>query len=119
MYHIGYEDVSKVQRQAGKTSVLLCGFQGGAGAFPEDIPRAEAEEIVKLFRTNRPKLVATWKAFGEAAREAVNNPANIYPVETNERFKFFVKGIFLFMLLPNTLRSKALSPVVRCSPGEI
>jgi DNA polymerase bacteriophage-type len=108
MYHKGYEDVEKVQRQAGKIAVLACGFQGGSNAligmaenYGIEFADDEADQIVKAFRTSRPKLVATWKAFAEAAREAVNNPANIYPVETNERFKFFVKGIFLFMLLPN------------------
>ena len=108
MYHCGYEDVDKTQRQAGKIATLACGFQGGKNAligmaenygiaFEED----EAEEIVKAFRKSRPKLVATWKAFGDAAMNAVNDPGNVYPVETNDKFQFFVRGIYLFMLLPN------------------
>lgn len=101
MYGVKYEDVTKPQRQDGKTAVLLCGFQGGAGVFPDGTDPELAKQIVKAFRDARPKLVATWKAFGTAAMNAVLDPGNVYPVETNERFRFFIKGIYLFLLLPN------------------
>jgi len=101
MYGVKYEDVTKAQRQDGKTAVLLCGFQGSAGVFPEGTDPELAKQIVKAFRDARPKLTATWKAFGEAAKMAVLNPGDVFPVETNERFRFFIRGIYLFMLLPN------------------
>jgi len=108
MYGIPYEKVSKHQRQAGKIAILACGFQGGKGAllgfaeqygitFTDD----EAQEIVNAFRLARPKLVATWKAFGEAAKLAVQNPGELFQVETNSLFGFFVKEDFLYLSMPN------------------
>jgi DNA polymerase len=65
--------------------------------FPED----EAKANVKAFRSAHPKLVATWKAFGAAARDAILAPGTKVFVETNTKFFFFVQQNFLFMSLPS------------------
>lgn len=108
MYNVIYENVTGSQRQAGKTAVLACGFGGSVKAllgmaakygitFTED----EAIRIVDAFREARPKLVNSWYAFGDAAKEAILNPGYRINVKTNPTFAFKMEGNFLFLMMPN------------------
>jgi DNA polymerase len=108
MYHIPYEEITKRQRQVGKVFTLLAGFQGGAQAVIKGalvyglvLGEQEAQEGINAFRAARQKLVRTWKAFGAAAIEAIQNPGSEIKVSTNRLFSFLFKEQHLFMKFPN------------------
>jgi len=108
MYKVPYDEVTKLQRQVGKVFTLLAGFQGGAKAvmvgalnYGLTIEEKEAQEGINAFRESRTKLVKTWAAFGEAARNAILEPGVKHKVETNNLFSFLSHKEFLFMHLPN------------------
>lgn len=66
------------RRQVGKIAELALGFQGGSGAFTTmaqtvdlHISTSKAAEIVRAWRSSRPKTVSLWHAYERAARAAV------------------------------------------------
>lgn len=86
-----------------------CGYQGGEKAFKKmgakhglAVSDKDAKLWTNLFRMAHPKLVATWKAFGVAAKDAILKPGTIQNVETNPLFSFLFKEEMLYMHLPNS-----------------
>jgi DNA polymerase len=110
MYGILYELIPKSskERQSGKVCVLAGGFGGGENAIYEeaqkqglDITREDAGKMSRDFRRGRPKLPKTWRAFGDAALEAVKNPGQPVLVRTNVKFSFCMFGPHLAMSIPS------------------
>lgn len=74
-----YDEIDKIERAAGKVSVLACGYQGGHRALSSmaltlgvDLSQAAAspKQIVQAWRDSHPKIVQLWhdveRAFGAA-----------------------------------------------------
>lgn len=108
MYNVVIEAVTKVQRAAGKISVLSGGFGGGYRALLDmalkmnmEMDEKTARKYNREFRAGRPKLVKKWEQFGECAIRAVVNPGTVFPVDNTKRFGFVRLGNFLYMILPN------------------
>lgn len=108
MYDIPMEEVTGIQRNYGKLAVLACGFQGSHKAltkFAEGyglvIERKTAVQVVKKFRNSRPRLVAAWSAFGEAAILAINDAGTPYQVHGCQKAVFQMQGRHLTMELPS------------------
>ena len=108
MYRIVIEAVDKIQRAAGKISVLSGGFGGGYRALlnmakkmgmPMDTKTAK--KYNREFREGRPKLVSKWEEFGNAAKRAVMEPGIVIPVDKTNRYGFFRSGDYLYMILPS------------------
>lgn len=81
LYHIGYEEVTKDQRQVSKSAVLGCMFgQGAKGlvAYAESmgvvLTLEQAENAVNAYRLAYAKVKNCWYAMGQAAIDAVKNP---------------------------------------------
>lgn len=108
MYHVELDDVTKKQRNYGKLSVLACGYQGSHTALTKfaegyglTIERKEAAKVVGKFRQARPKLVAAWAAFADAALHAVEDAGTPYQVEGCQHAVFKMQGRHLTMELPS------------------
>lgn len=87
-YHILEEEVTKSQRNFGKTAILGCGFMMGASrlydtclSFGIETTYEECDDAVKLFRTTFPRIVNTWYRLKDCAVKALNNPGT--PFNTN------------------------------------
>jgi DNA polymerase bacteriophage-type len=110
MYHIPEETIGKesMERQAGKIAVLACGYQGGWRALRDFAlgygihwtPK-QAWEIVQRFRTARPRLVAAWENFDQAAVMALRRPGVPHLVEGTAFAEFCMLGRHLRMTLAN------------------
>jgi DNA polymerase len=114
MYNVSIAEVDKIQRSAGKISVLAGGFGGGWKALINMAVKMgiymspqQAVKYIKDFRRGRKRLVATWYAFGDAAVAAMENPGKYCSPEyengtvIDRRFKFLRQGKYLFLILPN------------------
>jgi DNA polymerase len=111
MYGITTDVVSKIQRAAGKISVLAGGFGGGYKAqvnmaikMGMELSVKQAKKNTRDFRRGRPKLVQTWENFENAAKAAIQNPGMLIPVDTTRKFHFIMEGTYLFMILPSGRR---------------
>jgi len=87
------EDITKGQRFVGKQAVLLCGFQGGDDKFRQtclgygrDLSPELCKDTIKIYRKVNFKVVAMWRAFNEAAKEAIANPGKV--IQANPKVKF-------------------------------
>lgn len=87
MFNVGYDDVTPVQRQAGKVSDLALGFGGSTGALHSmgrnyglTFTDSHAELLVTRWRETHPKHRPMWKAFERAALAAVMNPGKPWRV---------------------------------------
>jgi DNA polymerase len=80
IFGVSYEDVTKVQRQAGKVAELACGYGGGVGAL-ENMARGigfdfaaagvEPAEIVAAWRALHWPVVEFWRELERAFASAV------------------------------------------------
>lgn len=68
MYDVAYDDVTKPQRQVGKTGELSCGYGAGAGAVHAfakgmgvDMSEQEAASLVRDWRAANPAIVSWWQ----------------------------------------------------------
>jgi len=87
-------------RFEGKTGELACGYQGGEQAvkrFAPDIPKERREEIVKIWRENRPKTVQFWYDMENYAKSALLT-GKVY---TWGNIKWGMNGRFLHCKLPS------------------
>lgn len=116
-----YETIDRSKRKDGKVIELACGYQGGVGAFMRFaktvglvIEEELAEELVKKWRLNNPKVVSYWSNVEQAAAEAVANPGKVVnirnvkfkvegPAEVYEHKgkKYHCVGRFLYCKLPS------------------
>lgn len=108
-FKVGYEDVTKDQRQIGKVIELACGYQGGLGAFQQFakvygvvIPDDEAEVLIGNWRTGNPKITSYWSNVENTAIKAVAEPGTVQTVNSVS-FKVIGTGdaSFLFCRLPS------------------
>lgn len=105
IYHVAYDEVTKAQRQVGKTAELACGYQGGVNAFNAMgvnygvvVPESEAKEIVFKWRESRPLTVKFWYELEDACRKAVANAGTTFVYQS---IKFKVLDNMLAMRLPS------------------
>jgi DNA polymerase len=100
-----YEDVSKDQRQAGKVSVLACGYGGGAGAierFAEALgvnlsaAGVDAQDIVDAWRAAHKPIVSFWYDCERALAKAIEGKRGRVSC-----FEFVPAGGDVAVLMPN------------------
>ncbi len=111
-------EISDDERQAyGKVPELALGYQGGVGAFQNmarvyrvRVTDAEADEIKKGWRARHPGISALWRAYEDAAFDAVDHPGETYTVGT---VVFVVKGRFLWCRLPSGRSLAYANPEIR------
>ena len=108
-FKVGYDDVSKEQRQIGKVIELACGYQGALGAFQQFaevygvvIPDDDAKKLINNWRKGNPKITSYWNNIEALAVKAVGNPGT---VQRMGNVGYTVKGSgktsFLFCILPS------------------
>ena len=80
-FRVGYDDVTKDQRQIGKVQELACGFAGGVGAFSSMgriynilLPEHESRKMVDAWRRANPWAVPYWQKLEQAYMAAMRNP---------------------------------------------
>lgn len=108
-FKIGYDDVTKEQRQIGKVIELACGYQGALGAFQEFakvygvvIPDEEAKKLINNWRKKNPKITSYWTNIEALAVKAVAESGTLQRIK-NVGFKVVGSGntSFLFCILPS------------------
>lgn len=104
-FGVPVSDITKDQRQIGKTQELALGFGGGQGAFQTmarnmgvQVSDSRAEEIKQLWRDSHPRIVSYWYDLERAVQDAVTHPGVKVPCRQT---LFIVKGSFLFAKLPS------------------
>jgi DNA polymerase bacteriophage-type len=120
MYHVKYDDVTKAQRQIGKSAVLGAGFQLGAPGFitycdNQDIfiDLGEAQLAISTFRAKYRRVAQSWKDMQGAAVRAIQNPGM---VTAACRCRLVVENGYLWMRLPSGRRICWKSPWL--TPGR-
>lgn len=85
-FRVGYDDVTKDQRQIGKVQELACGFAGGVGAFSSMgriynilLPEHESRKMVDAWRRANPWAVPYWSKLEQAYMAAMRNPNREFP----------------------------------------
>lgn len=110
IFDIKIEDVTKAQRQIGKTAELACGYGGGVGAFQSmaknlgvKVPDSEADKIKSAWRESHPEIVNYWYGLERAALQAVRQPGTAFTVGAKGReCAFKVAGNVLWLRLPSS-----------------
>jgi DNA polymerase len=79
IYGKAVAEVTKAERQVGKTAELACGYQGALGAFQAmarnfglDLEDSRAQLAVNGWRESRPKTVNWWHSLERAAMKALD-----------------------------------------------
>ena len=82
-FRVGYDDVTKDQRQIGKVQELACGFAGGIGAFAAMgriynvvLNESESRRMVDGWRRANPWAPAYWGGLERAYMAAMRNPGH-------------------------------------------
>lgn len=95
IFGVPVDDINKDQRFVGKQSVLGAGygmgpdkFRATALQFGRDLSQEISEKAIKTFREVNFKIPAMWRAFDQAAKEAIANPGKV--VKANDKVKFAV-----------------------------
>tara|TARA_R110002020_G_scaffold472424_1_gene700417 strand:+ start:11507 stop:13669 length:2163 start_codon:yes stop_codon:yes gene_type:complete len=95
IFGVPVEDITKDQRFVGKQSVLGAGYGMGpdkfkmtAAQFGRTLTQEISEKAISTFRTVNHKIPAMWRAFDNAAKEAIRNPGQVFPA--NDKVKFAV-----------------------------
>lgn len=114
IFGVALEDVTKDQRQTGKTGELAFGFGGGKGAYiqmkknfgiklgDEEVEEAEAEKAKKGWRALHPETVAYWGNLQDASVQAVREAGRKVSVgPAHAKVHYLCKGSFLFCQLPS------------------
>lgn len=111
------ENLSSTERQAGKVTILACGFAGGVGAFVPmamnyglRINREEAKPIVDGYRRDNGNLVAFWDNNLNAAIEAVMYPGKTVYVPPLNKIHWIMDGNCLMSVLPSGRPLRYWSP---------
>lgn len=112
IYKVAYKEITKPQRQVGKTANLACGYMGGVAAmkrFGADrmgLSDEELQDIVTKWRAGRPATVDLWRGLDDAAMVAVKYGT----AQDYRRIRFGIKGAFLCMKLPSGRLLRYYSP---------
>ena len=103
IYGVGYDAVSKDQRQVGKVAELALGYQGSIGAFSRmgenygvELPEDEIDAIVKQWRSAHPMTKRLWNELDRRAKNAIRCPG---AEPTYRGIKFKYDGHLLQMML--------------------
>lgn len=99
LYHIPVTNITKEQRQKGKTCALALQYQGGVGALQAmgaEMPEDEMWQLIDAWRNSCPAIVQYWYKLNEAAITCVRTKKP-YVVGT---VTFTYDGTDMFVLLP-------------------
>ena len=122
IFGVPYEEITKLQRQSGKTCELGCGFGGSGDAILEGLRKAgvkaslkDAKAWVKAYRDGHPKTVGAWSEIEKAMKLAVSEGKT--STVLNGMLKFGrVKAagmVYLVMVLPSGRRLYYPSPRIK------
>ena len=107
IYGIPPEALSKAQRQAGKVTILACGFGGAEGALVAMgvnygllMSKEEGKPIVQAWRAANQATVKYWYAVDDAAAAAVMCPGREFHVPPLGLVSYFCEGDCLCARLP-------------------
>jgi len=105
IYGVPYDEVTKEQRQVGKTAVLALGYQGWLGAFKAmastygvRVSEDQAKEIILKWRNNNGAIVDFWKGIDNAAKRAIRETDKVHNYGL---IKCLSTGGFLHIRLPS------------------
>jgi len=105
VYHCSPEEVTKDQRQVGKTIELACLFGGGVGAFESmgaifgvSVPEQEAQSAITAWRTAHPNITKIWALLDSKARLCAKYGVDM-PV--NDKLGFTKRGSHMYLRLPS------------------
>lgn len=108
IFRISPADVTKPQRQAGKTVILAGGFGGGwksmirmAFKFGLILTMDEAQDIVAGFRKSNSAIQKYWYASDDAAADAVAHPGKEFFVPPLGLVSYQCRGDVLYCRLPS------------------
>jgi DNA polymerase len=108
LYRVAYDDVTKPQRQIGKSAVLGAGYQLGwrgyisyADGMDIQVDQYEAERVIDAFRSKYAAVTKAWKACQNAAVMAIRHPGATYVAA---KTVFTVKQNYLWLILPSGRR---------------
>ncbi|MGL4565263.1 MAG: DNA polymerase, partial [Halioglobus sp.] len=120
IYRVPYDEVTKPQRQIGKSAVLGAGYQLGWRGYiaycdKQDIvvDQEQAEHVISTFRAKYSRVTTAWKNFQTAAVRAIQRPGT--PYHTN-RCTLQVEGGYLWLTLPSGRSIAYKDPVLK--PGR-
>jgi DNA polymerase bacteriophage-type len=106
LYRIGYDEVTKEQRQISKSAVLGAMFGQGAKGLVKyaegmgvKLSEAQAKNAVDNYRTSYARVKDLWAMCEGAAIQAVENPGN--PFRAGDRLVLKVAKNALWMQLPS------------------
>ena len=106
LYRIGYDEVTKEQRQISKSAVLGAMFGQGAKGLVKyaegmgvTLSEAQAKNAVDNYRTSYARVKDLWAMCEGAAIQAVENPGN--PFRAGDRLVLKVAKNALWMQLPS------------------
>lgn len=120
LFGVPIEAVTSEQRRLGKNLVLGCGYSLGGDRFVEycaglgqHVEPAFARKAVKLYRTEHPAIVQSWKNVEVAFAQAVRNPGEVYEAAKCE---FFMRSHWLCVRLPSGREVRYYKP--KATPTE-
>lgn len=116
---VSYENIpdDSDDRQLGKAQVLGCGFGMGWQKFLDTawvmyrlkLTEEQAKTAVTNYRTANEAVPLLWKAYEQAAIDAVENPTDIFRAG---KCKFFIENKFLWVELPSGRRLAYREPQI-------
>lgn len=110
IFGVHVEDVTKDKRFVGKVAYLACIYQVGAKTFHDtcktwgqEIPKKLAIKSVKSFREKNHRFPETWRAYHDAAVNALKHPKKWFPASPFVKFAYVNTKPFprLVMRLPS------------------
>lgn len=96
-------------RAKGKVAELALGYGGGVGALAKmggermGLTQQEMVDIVDLWRSRSPNIVAFWTKLDEAVLSVMDGTTKVYYInrDTNREIQVYRKGAFLVIKLPS------------------
>lgn len=111
IYSVGYDQVTKDQRQTGKVGELSCGYGAGAGAVQSfaakmgvDFVEGEAAKLVRDWRGINPTIVDMWNRLGGALTEVVQTPYKMGHAVGNVQLANGMAVVFAVTDTPDSLQ---------------
>lgn len=117
LYHVGYDEVTKAQRQVSKSAVLGSLFGQGpkglveyAKGYGVTLTEERSKEIVKTYRTEYDCIAAMWEKCNSTVIQAIQKPDLQFEI-SDKTHVCFTRGA-LWLLLPSGRKLSWHDPMV-------